>query len=81
MAQVVGFVKEVRAIGVDSLKAGAAGGIACGVLGSFGGAIGSIIGAILAGAAIGGQDGRIVAINGVQDAITATIIGAVRGGE
>lgn len=79
MAQ-VGFVKRVQAIGVDSLKAGAVGGIACGVGGAFAGSVGGIIGAVLAGAALDGQDGRIVAINGVQDAITASIIGAVRGG-
>lgn len=78
MAQ-VGFVKRVQAVGVDSLKAGAAGGIACGVGGGVLGTFGAIIGAVLAGAALGGQDGRIVAINGVQDSITAAIVGAMRG--
>jgi len=77
----VGYVQKVQAIGVDSLKAGIAGGIGCGVLGGLLGPLfGGIIGGILAGAAIGGQDGRVVAINGVQDAITATIVGAMRGG-
>lgn len=77
MAQ-VGFVKNVQAIGVDSLKAGAVGGVACGIGGSFGGPIGAIIGAVLAGAALDGQNGRIVVINGVQDTMTASIIGAMR---
>lgn len=76
----VGYVEKVKAIGVSSVKAGAIGGITCGVLGGAAGPVGGIIGAILAGAAIDGQDGRIVAINGVQDAITAAVIGAMRGG-
>ena len=70
----------MQAVGVDSLKAGAVGGIACGVGGGLLGTFGAIIGAVLGGAAIDGQDGRIVAINGVQDAITAAIVGAMRGG-
>lgn len=76
----VGYVGRVKAIGVDSLKAGAIGGILTGIGGGLFGTFGAIPGAILAGAAVGGQDGRIVAINGVQDAITAAIVGAMRGG-
>ena len=77
----VGYVESVKAVGIDSLKAGAIGGIATGVLGGFLGTPGAVVGAILAGAAVGGQDGRIVAINGVQDAITAAIVGAMRSGD
>lgn len=75
----VGYVQQVKAIGVDSLKAGIVGGVPSGVLAGFLGPLGGIIGSILGGAAIGGMDGRIVAINGVQDGITAAIYKAMRG--
>jgi len=78
----VGYIGQVKEIGLGAgVVHGGLGGITCGLLGGFlGPLIGGTIGGVLAGAAIGGQDGRIVAINGVQDAITATIVGAIRGG-
>jgi len=70
----VGFVSKVQSVGIDSVKAGLIGGLAVGLLSRLmGRTIGAAVGGILAGAFIDGTDGRIVAINSIQDAVTVAV--------
>lgn len=72
MAKVVGAVKREALAGG---KAGIVGGLATGLGARFAGSIGTAIGAIVAGAMLGGSDGRIVTINGIMDATALAISG------
>lgn len=72
MAKIVGAIQKEAVAG---LKAGVVGGIATGMGARFAGSLGTAIGAILAAAVIGGTDGRIVCINGIQDATALAISG------
>lgn len=68
-------MKNVQNLAIDSVKAGAIGGICVGMGSRFlGRPLGSAVGGILAGALIGGTDGHIVAINGIQDAVTVMLM-------
>jgi hypothetical protein len=68
-------VKNIEGLAIDSIKAGAIGGIAVGMLSRFiGRPAGAAVGGILAGAIIGGTDGHIVAINSIQDAVTVMLM-------
>ena len=58
----------------DGLIAGGLGGFATGLGGSVAGPIGTVIGGILAGAALPGEDGKIVVINAVQDAVAGMFL-------
>jgi len=71
----VDYVKEVQDLGIDALKSGIVGGLAVGV-GSrlLGRTVGSALGGILAGAFLKGTDGRIVAINSIQDAVILALM-------
>ncbi len=66
----------VKKLGVKSLIAGVAGGVGVS-LGSaiLGPVLGAPLGAIVAGAAIGGDDGNIVAINGTMDGMVTLFMG------
>lgn len=71
----VGYVESVKDVGIDSLKAGVIGGLAVGLTSKFlGRVVGAAVGGILAGALIKGTDGRIVAINSIQDAVTVAVM-------
>lgn len=49
-------------------------GISANVLG---GALGILVGSIVGGAAVGGDTGKMVTVNGVQDSITAMMLGGM----
>ena len=69
-------VKNVKSMGTKSIVAGAAGGIGVS-LGTaiLGPALGPAAGGILAGAAIGGDQGEIVAINATMDCMVTLFMG------
>ena len=67
-------MKGVQNLAIDSVKAGVIGGLAVGLLSRFlSRPVGAAVGGILAGSLIGGNDGRIVAINSIQDAVTVLV--------
>lgn len=43
----------------------------------LGGPLGILVGSIVGGAAVGGDTGKMVTVNGVQDSITAMMIGGM----
>lgn len=49
-------------------------GVSANILGA---PLGILIGSIVGGAAVGGETGKMVTVNGVQDSITAMMIGGV----
>ena len=45
----------------------------------LGGPLGILVGSIVGGAAVGGDTGKMVTVNGVQDSITAMMLGGMGG--
>ncbi len=62
------------------LKAGGIGGLAVGLGARMFGPLGAFMGAVLGGAMLTGDDGKIVTINGVMDAIAAMLLTTGGGG-
>ena len=74
--------KEVKTLGIKSVVAGVTGGAGV-ALGSalLGPVLGAPLGAIVAGAAIGGNAGETVAINGTMDGMVTLFMGSGSSGQ
>lgn len=77
MAINVPTTDKVKNTAVTGLKAGGLGGAAYGLGKSMFGSLGGAGGAVLAGAALGGTDGKIVSINGVMELVAKLFSGGL----
>lgn len=69
--------KEVMSHGKVAVDAGI-GAVITGVAANIlGGPLGVLVGSIVGGAAVGGSTGQMVTVNGVQDSITAMMMGGM----
>lgn len=69
--------REVMSSGKDAVGAGIGAVIVGLAANMLGGPIGIIAGSIVGGAAVGGDVGRMVTVNGVQDGVTAMMMGGM----
>jgi len=68
---------SVMSSGRTAVDAGIGGAITAIAANILGGELGVLVGGIVAGAAIGGDTGKMVTVNAVQDAVTAMFMGGM----
>ena len=67
----------IMASGKTAVDAGIGGAVTAIAANILGGELGVLVGGILGGAVIGGDTGKMVTVNAVQDAVTAMFMGGM----
>lgn len=68
---------DVMTSGKTAVEAGIGGAVTALSANMLGGEIGVLLGGILGGAVVGGDTGKMITVNAVQDAVTAMFMGGM----